>query len=124
MVVAIDFTGSNGNPAMPDTLHYIDPAGSLNPYQQTINSLAKVLEQYDSDKLLPSYGFGARGGAERKVSHCFPLNGDPTNPYVQGMEGLSAAYRKALTEVPPAPNRPPRCRVRQCTEPNLTGVRP
>ena len=34
VVVAIDYTGSNGNPALPNTLHYCDPTGmSMNQYQ-------------------------------------------------------------------------------------------
>lgn len=31
-MVAIDFTGSNGNPMQPGTLHYIDPTGRPNQY--------------------------------------------------------------------------------------------
>ena len=49
MVVALDFTGSNGNPALPGTLHYCLPnqPGSyqMNPYEQTVLGLAPVLEQ-------------------------------------------------------------------------------
>ena len=47
MVVAIDFTGSNGNPATPGTLHYLDPTGNVqNPYEATLTGLSSVLEQY------------------------------------------------------------------------------
>lgn len=51
MVMAIDFTGSNGNPAQPGTLHYADPYGTLNQYQQTITSLSEVMVQYDNDQV-------------------------------------------------------------------------
>jgi hypothetical protein len=99
MVIAIDYTGSNGNPAQFGTLHYIDQhAGTPNPYQQVITSLTEVMKQYDHDQLFPVYGFGARGGQQRRVSHCFPLTGDPSNPYVHGVEGVLQAYRHALTQ--------------------------
>lgn len=101
MVVGIDFTGSNGNPAQPGTLHYCNLQGGggapPNPYEQTITGLASVLEQYDSDQQLPCYGFGARG-PDRKVSHCFPLTGNPQNPYVHGVQGVLDAYHTALTQ--------------------------
>jgi len=99
MVVAVDFTGSNGNPAEPGTLHYVDRASGIpNPYQATIRHLSSVLEQYDSDQLLPCYGFGGRGGADRRVNHCFPLNGNQANPYVHGHQGVLEAYEYALTQ--------------------------
>jgi hypothetical protein len=99
MVIGIDFTGSNGNPAMPGTLHYIDKIGGVpNPYQQTVHSLADVLTQYDHDQLFPCYGFGGRSATDRKVSHCFPLNGNPANPYAHGVPGILEAYASALTK--------------------------
>ena len=52
--------------------------------------------QYDTDQLLPCYGFG--GKRDRVVSHCFPLNGKPENPYVHGLSGVLDAYHLALTQ--------------------------
>jgi hypothetical protein len=42
---------------------------------------------YDSDKLVPVYGFGAKVklqtyNTQGKVHHCFPLNGNFENPEV------------------------------------------
>ncbi|KAK4394304.1 protein BONZAI 3 [Sesamum angolense] len=37
-MVAVDFTASNGNPRSPDSLHYIDPLGRLNAYQQVLDA--------------------------------------------------------------------------------------
>ena len=37
--VAIDFTGSNGDPNQPGTLHYFDPRGRPNQYQAAIDSI-------------------------------------------------------------------------------------
>ena len=59
-MVAIDFTASNGNPRLPDSLHYIDPSGRPNAYQKAIVEVGEVLQFYDSDKRFPTWGFGAR----------------------------------------------------------------
>jgi hypothetical protein len=41
------YIGSNGDPDMPSSLHYISPVGVLNPYQAAILSVARILEHYD-----------------------------------------------------------------------------
>ncbi|KAG5463612.1 MAG: hypothetical protein BJ554DRAFT_6086, partial [Olpidium bornovanus] len=52
MTVAIDWTASNGDPRTPESLHYNCP-GRYNEYQQAILSVGSILEEYDSDKMLP-----------------------------------------------------------------------
>jgi len=44
MMLGVDFTGSNGNPASPQSLHYRSPVpdGSANQYEQAIMSLGEV----------------------------------------------------------------------------------
>ena len=49
------------------------------------------------DKLFPAFGFGAKIGD--KVSHEFPLNGQPENPYCAGIQGVVHAYQQALWRV-------------------------
>lgn len=66
------FSGSNGDPSHPQSLHYSDPSGKLNQYQQAIWSIGHILQDYDSDKMFPVYGFGGRVSGN-PVSHCFPL---------------------------------------------------
>ncbi|KAL5979561.1 hypothetical protein ACLOJK_019467 [Asimina triloba] len=73
-MVAIDFTASNGNPRLPDSLHYIDPSGRFNAYQRAIIEVGEVVQFYDTDKRFPAWGFGARP-IDGPVSHCFNLNG-------------------------------------------------
>ncbi len=34
--------------------------GAFNPYQNTIISVGKILDAYDTDKKYPVYGFGAK----------------------------------------------------------------
>ncbi|XP_010546102.1 PREDICTED: protein BONZAI 2-like [Tarenaya hassleriana] len=97
-MVAIDFTASNGNPRLPDSLHYIDPSGRLNAYQRAIVEVGEVLQFYDSDKRFPSWGFGARP-IDGPVSHCFNLNGSGTYCEVEGIQGIMTAYTSALFNV-------------------------
>ncbi|KAJ0977682.1 hypothetical protein J5N97_013156 [Dioscorea zingiberensis] len=94
-MVAIDFTASNGNPRLPDSLHYIDPYGRLNAYQQAIVGVGEVLQFYDSDKRFPAWAFGARP-ANGTVSHCLNLNGNPDECEVVGIEGIMSSYSLAL----------------------------
>uniref|UniRef100_A0A6N2KUQ0 VWFA domain-containing protein n=1 Tax=Salix viminalis TaxID=40686 RepID=A0A6N2KUQ0_SALVM len=97
-MVAIDFTASNGNPRLPDSLHYVDPSGRLNAYQRAIIEVGEVLQFYDSDKRFPAWGFGARP-IDGPVSHCFNLNGSNNHCEVDGVQGIMIAYTSALYNV-------------------------
>ncbi|XP_055960946.1 protein BONZAI 3 isoform X2 [Mercurialis annua] len=97
-MVAVDFTASNGNPRNPDSLHYIDPSGRLNSYQQAIMEVGEVIQFYDSDRRFPAWGFGGRTPAGT-ISHCFNLNGNPNGVEVEGVEGIMSAYAAALHNV-------------------------
>jgi len=96
MFTAIDFTGSNGHPADRDSLHAI---GAGNQYQQTIELLGHVLEQYDTDGLIEAYGFGAKLPSGR-TSHCFPLNlASDGNAETRGVRGVTHHYKSLIDEV-------------------------
>ncbi|THU66009.1 hypothetical protein C4D60_Mb05t09690 [Musa balbisiana] len=97
-MVAIDFTASNGDPRLPASLHFIDPSGRLNSYQQAIIGVGEVLQFYDSDRRFLSWGFGGRI-AYGSVSHCFNLNGNSEECEVSGVEGIMSAYAMALHNV-------------------------
>ncbi|KAI3411322.1 uncharacterized protein J3R85_018216 [Psidium guajava] len=97
-MLAVDFTASNGNPRLPDSLHYIDPSGRPNAYQRAILEVGEVLQFYDSDKRFPAWGFGARP-IDGPVSHCFNLNGSSTYCEVEGIQGIMMAYASALLNV-------------------------
>ena len=94
--VAVDFTGSNGNPKSPASLHYNNPY-QPNQYVRALTSVGEVCQDYDTDKLFPALGFGAKIGG--KVSHEFALNGNPSNPYCNGIQGVLAAYHQAIEAV-------------------------
>uniref|UniRef100_A0A8B9HH78 Copine I n=1 Tax=Astyanax mexicanus TaxID=7994 RepID=A0A8B9HH78_ASTMX len=96
--VGIDFTGSNGDPRSPESLHYLSPDGT-NQYLNAIWSVGQVIKDYDTDKLFPAFGFGAQVPPDFKVSHEFALNFNPNSPYCQGIEGIVQAYRAALPQV-------------------------
>ncbi|XP_020778827.2 copine-3-like isoform X1 [Boleophthalmus pectinirostris] len=96
--VAVDFTGSNGDPRSPNSLHYISPQG-VNEYLSAIWSVGNVIQDYDSDKMFPAFGFGAQIPPSWQVSHEFPLNFNPANPFCAGVEGIVEAYRICLPQV-------------------------
>ncbi|KAK1567155.1 hypothetical protein Q3G72_008743 [Acer saccharum] len=97
-MVAIDYTASNGNPRLPDSLHYLDPSGRPNAYQRAILEVGEVLQFYDTDKRFPGWGFGARP-IDGPVSHCFNLNGSSNYCEVEGIQGIMTAYTSALHNV-------------------------
>mgnify|MGYP000224042547 CR=1 FL=1 len=77
LVNCIDFTASNGIAAAKNSLHYT--GGGKSYYEKALESVTNILLDYDYDKLVPCYGFGAkikhpRLNTANKVHHCFPLN--------------------------------------------------
>lgn len=97
--VSIDFTASNGNPRDPNSLHYIAYGGNLNQYELAIKSVGEIIEDYDSDKLFPVLGFGARIPPRGDVSHLFYVNGHPDNPYCERTGGILASYKGCISRV-------------------------
>jgi hypothetical protein len=96
LIVGIDFTASNGVPTGKTSLHYIDPSGDLNAYQQAMLSVGTIVEPYDTDKKFPVYGFGAAKVGPIKFGTditlpCFPLNEDSVE--VDGVSGMLEAYK-------------------------------
>jgi hypothetical protein len=71
----------------------------LNQYELAIQSVGEILEEYDSDKLFPVLGFGARIPPDGRVSHQFFVNGHQTNPYCERVAGVLEAYRSCLPNV-------------------------
>ena len=100
LIVGIDFTTSNGGDYIGDStsLHYIG-GDTHNPYEQAIASVGKVLEDYDTDKKYPVYGFGAKirkeSGGLTPTQHDFPLSDSD----VLGIDGILQAYRNKVPQL-------------------------
>ncbi|XP_074644535.1 copine-8-like isoform X2 [Tubulanus polymorphus] len=97
--IAIDFTASNGDPRQPSSLHYYMDPYRPSQYAIALKAVGEIIEDYDTDKLFPALGFGARIPPDGVVSHEFFLNGHPTNPYCQGVSGVMEAYHRSLNSV-------------------------
>jgi hypothetical protein len=96
--VAIDFTGSNGDPKSSSSLHYVRPDGQPNEYQAATTTVTEILQNFDKDRMFPTFGFG--GQFKGRTNHCFPLNGVEENPYCAGIPGILSAYYSAIQHVP------------------------
>jgi len=102
MMIAIDYTSSNGNVTDPSSLHYVS-SNKANAYQNIISSIGQVITEYDHDNKFPVYGFGAKvklpppENGYSPTQHCFPIYGDGVE--VDGVNGILDAYKDALKNV-------------------------
>lgn len=63
---------STGNPSQPTSLHYMNPY-QLNAYGMALKAVGEIIQDYDTDKMFPALGFGARLPPDGRVSHEFAL---------------------------------------------------
>ena len=56
-IICIDFSSSNGDPNDNSSLHRMT---GISSYEKAIDSIAPALFKYDSDKKIPTFGFGAK----------------------------------------------------------------
>lgn len=59
---------------------------------------------YDADKLVPVYGFGAKVrmrtfATGTNVHHCFPINGNQENPNLYQVDGIMKGYRECMKDL-------------------------
>ena len=94
--IAIDFTGSNGNPKERTSLHYIGDSNRMTSYEYAISSIGGVLEYYDADRAFPVYGFGAK--INGKLNNCFSLN-EQENPDIKGIQSILETYRRRVMTI-------------------------
>ena len=93
--IAIDFTGSNGNPNDINSLHFIN-GEKPNQYERAIYACGNIVAYYDYDQLFPCFGFGVK--INNKPYQIFNLNlrQDPNISYIQG---IIEVYHNALQVV-------------------------
>lgn len=96
LITAIDFTASNKLQHDPTSLHFYNPS-SPNQYERCLMEIGSVLCSYNQSQLFPVYGFGAK--IHDVVHHCFPLNFNDENPFVQNLDEILRVYRSAVTKV-------------------------
>eukprot|EP00741_Cyanophora_paradoxa_P008127 tig00001264_g7864.t1 len=97
LAVAIDFTASNGDPRLATSLHTME-SEVPNEYVQAITAVGEVLANYDTDRRIPTFGFGGKL-PDGEVSHCFPLNFNARDPACDGLVGILETYCAALEKV-------------------------
>merc|ERR1711976_736682 len=64
-----------------------------------IQSVGEIIQDYDTDKLFPVGRFGARIPPNGQVSHMYPCNFNPQDPFVHGVPGIIQAYQQAISSV-------------------------
>ena len=93
--IAIDFTGSNGNPNDPRSLHFIN-GQEPNQYERAIYACGNIMAYYDYDQLFPCYGFGAK--INNTPTPLFNLNFQQ-DPNINLIPNVIEEYHKALSMV-------------------------
>ena len=101
LMVAIDFTASNGHPADIKSLHCIQDPQTGNPvisqYQHAIRVIGNIVSIYDSDQMYPVWGFGLNVPERApQVLHDFNLNFNKENAEVHGIHGIEQTYINAV----------------------------
>lgn len=70
--LTLTFPVSKGNPSQSTSLHYMNPY-QMNAYAMALKAVGEIIQDYDSDKMFPALGFGAKLPPDWRVSHEFPL---------------------------------------------------
>uniref|UniRef100_A0A8C1EJM3 Copine VII n=1 Tax=Cyprinus carpio carpio TaxID=630221 RepID=A0A8C1EJM3_CYPCA len=98
VIVAIDFTASNGDPRNSCSLHYINPY-QPNEYLKALIAVGEICQDYDSDKRFSALGFGARIPPNYEVSHDFAINFNPEDDECEEIQGVVEAYQNCLPKI-------------------------
>jgi hypothetical protein len=100
LTIAIDFTSSNGPITNPESLHYRGE-GRRSLYEIALSEVVLIVLDYDYDKKVPLYGFGAKVNYKEvntgsQTTHLFPLNGLEEEHDVHDFSGILQAYSECL----------------------------
>jgi len=94
--IAIDFTSSNGDPSTNTSLH--NKNLNINQYYKSMHCLGNILKEYSPNQMISVLGFGGIPPGEKKVSHCFSLNGKK-DAQVKELDGVKAIYQESLNHI-------------------------
>ena len=93
--IAIDFTGSNGDPIYENSLHYISN-GFINNYEKAMRESIKIISMYNKGNKYNVYGFGAQLNGEFK--DVFNINGTDDENII-GIENIISKYKETINNV-------------------------
>ena len=93
--IAIDFTGSNGNPKYENSLHYITN-GFINNYEKAMRENIKIISMYNKSNKYNVYGFGAQ--LNGKFKDIFNINGNDDESII-GIENIISKYKETVNSV-------------------------
>ncbi|KAK3769056.1 hypothetical protein RRG08_012006 [Elysia crispata] len=92
LIIAIDFTASNGAFSDPLSLHNLEKARS-NQYLNALEALGSVIARYDPEQKVGAFGFGAKPSQGAPTDFCLQLT---SSNWVKGIKGVSEAYHSIL----------------------------
>ena len=93
--IAIDFTGSNGNPKCKNSLHFISN-GFINNYEKAMRENIKIISMYNKSNKYNVYGFGAQ--LNGKFKDIFNINGNDDESII-GIENIISKYKETVNSV-------------------------
>lgn len=73
--------------------------GPNNQYEAALYNVGGIVEPYDTDRAFPVFGFGGVPPGQGTVNHCFPINGNPAQPEIYGIENIISMYRQTLPSI-------------------------
>ena len=97
LIIAIDFTKSNGIPNNGNSLHYIY-GPYPNQYERAIYTCGNIIANYDYDQLFPAFGFGAIINDDDDSTPLFNLNFEE-EPDIKYIQGVIEAYHNAIYKI-------------------------
>lgn len=99
MIIAIDFTKSNGAPDKVGSLHE-DNEMTENPYERSMRNSGEIISQYATTKMFPCFGYGAILPGKTEVSHCFSLNlNSPEDPKIENLDNVLKIYNETVRKL-------------------------
>jgi hypothetical protein len=99
LTIGVDFTGSNRDPRDYDSLHNKD--FNKNQYLTAISAVGNIVLNFDTDQLIPFFGFGALINEHyyHDVSEYFAINSNIFRPEVAGLQGVVDSYKNVFTQI-------------------------